>query len=73
MSKKPEAGLLNKRLMLSSSFRCDQIYKNEIFGSHFVGILKSGLNVQQTRLRALVPRKPFQRLRVRIAAYPFVC
>ncbi len=27
----PEAGLLNKRLMLSSSFRCDQIYKYEIY------------------------------------------
>ncbi len=25
------AGLLNKRLMLSSSFRCDQIYKYEIY------------------------------------------
>ncbi len=28
---KPEAGLLNIRLMLSSSFRWDQIYKNEIY------------------------------------------
>jgi len=27
----PEAGLLNKRLLLSSSFRCDQIYKYEIY------------------------------------------
>jgi hypothetical protein len=27
----PVAGLLNKRLMLSSSFRCDQIYKYEIY------------------------------------------
>jgi len=27
----PEAGSLNKRLMLSSSFRCDQIYKYEIY------------------------------------------
>jgi hypothetical protein len=26
-----EAGLLNKRLMLSSNFRCDQIYKYEIY------------------------------------------
>jgi hypothetical protein len=26
-----EAGLLNKRLMLSSSFRCDQIYKYTIY------------------------------------------
>ncbi len=26
-----EAGLLNKRLMLSSSFRCDQIYKYKIY------------------------------------------
>jgi hypothetical protein len=26
----PEAGLLNKRLMLSSSSRCEQIYKYEI-------------------------------------------
>ncbi len=26
-----EAGLLNKRIMLSSSFRCDQIYKYEIY------------------------------------------
>ena len=26
-----EASLLNKRLMLSSSFRCDQIYKYEIY------------------------------------------
>jgi len=26
----PEAGLLNERLMLSSSFRCNQIYKYEI-------------------------------------------
>ncbi len=25
------AGSLNKRLMLSSSFRCDQIYKYEIY------------------------------------------
>jgi hypothetical protein len=25
-----EAGLLNKRLMLSSNFRCDQIYKYKI-------------------------------------------
>ncbi len=28
---KPEAGLLNKRFMLSSSFRCDQIYKYELY------------------------------------------
>jgi hypothetical protein len=28
---KPEAGLLNIRHMLSLSFRCDQIYKNEIY------------------------------------------
>ncbi len=28
---KLEAGLLNKRLMLSSSFRCDQIYKYDIY------------------------------------------
>jgi hypothetical protein len=27
----PEAGLLNKRLMLSSSFRCDQIYKYDLY------------------------------------------
>ena len=27
------AGSLNKRLMLSSSFRCDQIYKYEIYNS----------------------------------------
>jgi hypothetical protein len=27
----PEAGLLKKRLMLSSSFRCDQIHKYEIY------------------------------------------
>jgi hypothetical protein len=27
----PEAGLLNKGLMLSSSFRCDQIFKYEIY------------------------------------------
>ncbi len=27
----PETGLLNKRLMLSTSFRCDQIYKYEIY------------------------------------------
>jgi hypothetical protein len=26
-----EAGLLNKRLMLTSSFRCDQNYKYEIY------------------------------------------
>jgi hypothetical protein len=26
-----EAGLLNKRLMLSSSFWCDQIYKYELY------------------------------------------
>ncbi len=26
-----EAGLLNKRLILSSSFRCEQIYKYEIY------------------------------------------
>ncbi len=29
----PEVGLLNKRLMLCSSFRCDQIYKYGIY--HF--------------------------------------
>jgi hypothetical protein len=28
-----EAGLLNKRLMLSLSFRCDQIYKFELYDS----------------------------------------
>jgi hypothetical protein len=28
---KPMAGSLNKRLMLSSSFRCDQIYMYEIY------------------------------------------
>ncbi len=28
---RPEAGLLNKRLMLSSNFRCDQIQKYEIY------------------------------------------
>ncbi len=28
---KSKSGLLNIRLMLSSSFRCDQIYKNEIY------------------------------------------
>ncbi len=27
----PEAGLMNKRLMLSSSFRCDQIYKYKLY------------------------------------------
>jgi hypothetical protein len=27
----PEAGLLNKRLMLSLSFSCDKIYKYEIY------------------------------------------
>jgi hypothetical protein len=27
----PVAGSLNKRLMLSSSFRCDQIYKYETY------------------------------------------
>ncbi len=29
--KSAEAGLLNTRLMLSSSFRCDQIYKYELY------------------------------------------
>jgi hypothetical protein len=28
---KAEAGLLNKMLMLSWSFRCDQIYKYELY------------------------------------------
>jgi len=28
---KSEAGLLNKRLMLSLSFRCEQIYKFELY------------------------------------------
>jgi hypothetical protein len=43
-----EAGLLNKRLMLSSSFRCDQIYKYEIynFGHTLLCYLKSDLDVQ---------------------------
>jgi hypothetical protein len=38
--------------MLSSSFRCDQIYKYELhdFG-HFVVLLKSDLDVQWTHLR----------------------
>ncbi len=31
MFRQAEAGLLNKGLMLSSSFRCDQIYKYEIY------------------------------------------
>ncbi len=31
LKQSPEAGLLNKRLMLSSSFRCDQIYKYELY------------------------------------------
>ncbi len=30
-AQKPEAGLLYKRLMLSSSFGCDQIYKYELY------------------------------------------
>jgi hypothetical protein len=39
---KAEAGLLNKRLMLSSSFRCDQIYMYEIYDfGHTVVLLKS--------------------------------
>ncbi len=43
--------------MLSSSFRCDQIYKYELlwFWSHFVVLLKSDLDVQQTHLLMLHP------------------
>ena len=41
-----EAGLLNKRHMLSSGFRCDQIYKYEIYDfGHTVVLLKSDLDV----------------------------
>ncbi len=29
--KQPEAGLLNKKLMLSLSSRCDQIYEYELY------------------------------------------
>jgi hypothetical protein len=49
-----EAGLLNKGLMLSSNFRCDQILKSQKWEiwlwSHFVMLLKSDLDVQQTHL-----------------------
>jgi hypothetical protein len=44
---------VEQRLMLSSNFMCDPIYKNERydFGPHFVVLLKSDLGVQQTHLR----------------------
>jgi hypothetical protein len=50
-----EVGSLNKGLMLSSSFRCDQIYKYELydFVSHFVVLLKSDLDLQRTHFRPL--------------------
>ncbi len=53
-----EAGLLNKRLKLSSSFRCDQIYKYYLydFGHTLFVLLKSDLDVQQTRLSLLNKR-----------------
>jgi len=52
--KDPEAGLLNKSSRLNCSFRRDQIYSNHcyVFWSHFVVLLKSDINVQQTHLRA---------------------
>ncbi len=49
-----EASLLNKRLMLGSSIRCEQIYQYELydFGHTLLCyLLKSDLDVQQTPLR----------------------
>jgi hypothetical protein len=53
-----EAGLLNKRLMLSSSFRCDKFVWDISFWSHFVVLPRSDFDVQQTRLRGGVGLVP---------------
>ncbi len=44
--KQTEAGLLNKRLMLSSSFRCDKFLSTRYDLGHTVVLLKSDLDVQ---------------------------
>ncbi len=54
------------RLMLSSSFRCNQIYKYEIhdFG-HTVVLVNLDLDVQQTCLCTVVPYNVSQRLNLK--------
>jgi|CryBogDrversion2_9_1035297.scaffolds.fasta_scaffold118911_1 hypothetical protein len=51
-----EAGLLNKRLfVLFFCLSCDQIRSGDIYESgHFVVLLKTDFDVQQTRLRSLI-------------------
>ncbi len=45
---------VEQKLMLSSSPRCDQIYKNDRYDlGHTVVLLKTDLDVQQTHLRLL--------------------
>jgi hypothetical protein len=48
----PEACLLNRRLMLSSSFRCDEIHKYEVygFGNTLLSYLSQTYDVQWTHL-----------------------
>jgi hypothetical protein len=46
----PEAPFVDQKLILSSSFRCGQTHKCLMFLSHFIVLLKSGLDFQQTHL-----------------------
>jgi hypothetical protein len=39
---------VERKLLLGSSFKCDQIHKRYEFWSHFDVLLKSGLDVEQT-------------------------
>ncbi len=48
--------LVKQKFMLSSNFRCDQIFKMRyVFWSHFVVLLKSDLDVQKTHLYGAYP------------------
>ncbi len=55
VGQRTEAGLLNKRLMLSTSFRCDQIYKYDICSVCISGkCIKQGGKHFQNSLSALI-------------------
>jgi hypothetical protein len=46
------------RLILSSSFRCDQIHQSHMIWVALVVLLKSDLDVQQTHLKTYVQYIP---------------
>jgi hypothetical protein len=55
------------QLMPRSSFRCDQIFKYELYDfGHTVVLLKSDLDVQQTRLSFAAPEVGLLNIQVRL-------